>query len=112
VQSESGAIAECTECGCCCFNEEPTWIRVFHHDEERMSEKTLAMTHFIGEDRYMKWIDGRCVALDLEPQHGRVACQIHPERPDACRWLERGSHECRQQIASKRALVELKILRR
>ncbi len=94
-------MPECTDCGACCFNEHYAYVRVFAVDVERMDGRALAFTHVVDGQRYMRFENGRCMALGLDPQAGRVACTIHPQRPDVCRWLERGSGECRSQIAAK-----------
>lgn len=94
-------VPECTDCGACCLNEHPRYIRVFAVDAERMSARAFAHTTTIGEERYLRFEGGRCSALGLDPKTDRVACGIYEERPDACRWLERGSGECRSQLAAK-----------
>lgn len=67
-----------------------------------MDEAALALTETDGDRRIMRFEEGRCLALDL--REGRFRCRIYPMRPDACRWLERGSGICRSMIAA-RALV-------
>jgi uncharacterized protein len=94
-------VPECTDCGACCFNDHYAYVRVFGIDEERMDARALGFTHVVEGQRFMRFENGRCAALALDPAKGRVACTIHPERPDVCRWLERGSGECRSQIAAK-----------
>jgi Fe-S-cluster containining protein len=46
----------------------------------------------------------RCVALSGE-LGVRVACDIHPHRPDACRRFEQGSEECLAARAEVLGLV-------
>lgn len=86
------APSDCTACGDCCWSDDPRYIRVFAHDERRMGPEALAFTSELDGERVMRFSDGRCDAL----QHvdGRWLCRIYPERPDACRWLERGSGAC------------------
>jgi len=95
------AVPACTDCGTCCLNEHPRYIRVFAVDLERMSEAAFAHTTLVDGERYLRFEGGRCSALALHPATGRVGCTIYEERPDACRWLERGSGECRSQLAAK-----------
>jgi len=95
------AVPPCTECGACCFNGHPDYIRVFAVDLERMDARALALTVVRDGGRYLRFEDGRCAALGLDPATDRVGCSIYEMRPDVCRWLERGSGECRSQLAAK-----------
>lgn len=95
------AVPECTACGACCFNEHPDYIRVFAVDLERMDARALGLTVEREGRRYLRFDEGRCAALGLEPATDRVGCTIYAMRPDACRWLERGSGECRSQLGAK-----------
>lgn len=87
---------DCTVCGACCFSAEPGYIRVFAADAERMDDAARALTEpFVvggGEARAMRFVAGRCAALRRQGE--RWLCAIYPMRPDACRWLERGSGHC------------------
>ena len=94
-------MPECTDCGACCFNEHAEYIRVFLVDYERMNDAALALSTEKDGVRYMRFEDGHCAALGFDSATNRVGCTIYPMRPDACRWLERGSGECRSQLASK-----------
>lgn len=99
-------MPECTECGACCFNTHPDYIRVFVVDYERMDDRALGFTTVRGGLRYLRFEGGRCSALGLDPVNNRVGCTIYAMRPDACRWLERGSGECRAQLTAKWATRE------
>ena len=57
-----------------------------------MGPEALALTSDDDGERVMRFAGGRCVAL--HQVDGRWLCRIYPERPDACRWLERGSGAC------------------
>lgn len=75
-----------------------------------MDERALALTSVVDGVRSMNFRHGRCVALQLEDGY---RCAIYPMRPDACRWLQRGSGECLRQIGVKStdardALVQLR----
>lgn len=64
-----------------------------------MGARSLALTAEVDGQRVMRFSQGRCVAL--EQVEGRWLCQIYPERPDACRWLERGSGTCLEIIQAR-----------
>jgi len=104
------APQDCTTCGACCWSDEPRYIRVFAADERRMGREALALTEIVEGQRAMRFVGGRCVAL--QQVDGRWLCRIYRERPDACRWLERGSGTCldiiqaRDLIRSKRGSVD------
>lgn len=95
--------ADCTACGCCCFSTEADYIRVFGADEARMDAAALALTCAGRDGRVMRFVDGRCVALQIEADPPRFTCRIYAARPDCCRWLQRGSGECQAQLAAKAA---------
>ena len=94
-------MPECVDCGACCFNDHYAYVRVFAIDRERMDEGALAHTHVVDGQRYMRFENGRCSALGVDPDSGKVGCTIYPKRPDVCHWLVRGSGECRSQIEAK-----------
>lgn len=102
------APLDCTTCGACCFSQRDDYIALFAIDEERMGEVELALTHVRDGRRFMRVEGGRCAALRRDGE--RLVCGIYAARPDACRWLERGSGECLTQIAEKseRALIMLR----
>lgn len=86
-------VPACTECGACCSSRDPRWIAVFEGDRERMDDRALALTVELEGRRYMR----------MDPAQGCAAlvgrrCGIYAVRPDACRWLERGSSVCRSLI--------------
>jgi hypothetical protein len=93
---------DCTACGVCCFSTLPEYVRVFGCDHDRMDDRARGLTHFIGNRCYMRIEDGRCAALALDPERGRLLCSIYEVRPDCCRGLERGSGACRGELQEKR----------
>jgi hypothetical protein len=95
-------VPECTACGTCCFSTLPHYIRVFGVDWERMSERARTFASFDDDARcYMRIEDGHCAALVIDPVARRFTCSIYEERPDCCRWLERGSGACRGELHTK-----------
>lgn len=102
--AEGGVPDDCTRCGACCFSTSPSYIAVFGIDRERMDERALALTVMRDGARFMRFAAGRCAALvDAGDESGpRLICGIYPMRPDACRWLERGSGVCREILATSR----------
>jgi Fe-S-cluster containining protein len=100
---------KCTDCGCCCFSNEPDYIAVFEVDWQRMGPKARALCLERNGRRFMRFAAGRCSALELS-SGGSATCSIYLERPDACRWLEQGSGECRRQITAKSERVRSALL--
>lgn len=96
------APADCTHCGACCLSDSSAYIRVFEVDYQRMDERARALTRSHNGQRQMRFREGRCTALSIDVAAGTLKCSIHPQRPDACRWLEQHSHECRRQVRDKR----------
>jgi hypothetical protein len=108
-----GDTPECTACGTCCFSTLREYIRVFGVDLERMGERARAFTDFDGHRCYMRMEGGHCTALVVDPDSPlRFTCAIYEQRPDACRWLERGSGACRGERHEKaeRPLVAIERL--
>ena len=99
---------DCTRCGACCFSKQDDYIALFDVDVARLDAAALALTHERDGRRVMRFSEGRCEALVRRDD--RLVCGIYAMRPDACRWLERGSGQCRAQLAEKseRALVVLR----
>ncbi len=71
---------------------------MFEVDRRRMNEAELGLTVLRGDARFMRFEQGRCVALRIAD--GRHTCEIYEDRPDACRALERGSGMCRSFLTS------------
>ncbi len=94
-------MPECTDCGACCFNEHAGYIRVFLVDYARMDERALGFCTEEEGVRHLRFENGHCSALGVDRDTNRVGCTIYEMRPDACRWLERGSGECRSQLSAK-----------
>src|SRR5690606_26720245 len=78
-------LPACEDCGACCWSPDTRWIAVFEADARRMDAPAVALTAVIDGRRYLRMEGGRCAALR------GTRCAIYPMRPDACRWLERGS---------------------
>ena len=101
---EDVAVPEdCTTCGTCCWSSSPTYIAVFEADRTRMDEVAIASTVIIDGRRYMRFANGRCTSL--VSRGGLHTCAIYPMRPDACRWLQRGSGTCIEMLGDKPASV-------
>lgn len=94
-------VPECTDCGSCCFNAHPAYIRIFERDAELIGAQLESYSVMLDGKRYMRFENGRCVALRLDSATGSVGCSIYAIRPDVCRSLERGSGECRSQLEMK-----------
>ena len=101
TQSSPLGVPECLDCGTCCFSQLPEYARVFGSDHERLGEHADALTHFIGNQCYMRLVDGHCAALKIDPDTRRYACSVYALRPDVCHQLERGSRSCRAEIHEK-----------
>ncbi len=94
-------LPDCTACGTCCFSTLPEYVRVFGYDWDRMGDRAREYAHFIGNRCYMRLEDGHCAALQIDPVTRQFTCAIYPERPDACRALERGTGACRGERHEK-----------
>jgi len=107
-------VPECQQCGACCFANTPRYIQVWGVDSDRLGELADEVTSVVDGRRYLSMQNGRCAALRIDPITRRFACSIYERRPDACRWLERGSSHCQAQIAHKaeRPLVAIETLTR
>ncbi|MEM1032473.1 MAG: YkgJ family cysteine cluster protein [Myxococcota bacterium] len=94
----------CTACGGCCHSDDPRWIQVFGADEDRLTADERETLTVVAEDgaRFMRFVargsgaPRRCIALRVDATGAR--CGIYARRPDACRWLQRGSGLCRELI--------------
>ena len=91
-------LPPCTSCGGCCFSTEPGYIGVYSVDLARMDERAVSYTAVAGGKRFMRFDGGRCSALQINAAAGRCACAIYEQRPDACRWLSRGSAACLSMV--------------
>lgn len=94
-------IPACLACGTCCFSTLPEYLRVFGVDLDRMDDRAQALTHFLGNRCYLQLDEGHCKALVIDPVARRYVCSIYEMRPDVCRALERGSGQCRGELATK-----------
>jgi Fe-S-cluster containining protein len=94
--------ADCRSCGRCCFSELPEYVRVFGVDTDRMDERAMGFTGFIGNKLFMRMDGGRCTALAIDPNARTFSCSIYEMRPDVCRSLGRGTGACRADFETKR----------
>jgi hypothetical protein len=106
---------DCTQCGACCFSQEPDYLPVFEGDRARMSGEDPRLVEVLDGRAHMRMVEGRCAALRLErlerlerlgPATSRIVCAIYPVRPDVCRWLARGSGDCHAHRVEKCALAD------
>lgn len=112
VADASQVPTSCVQCGVCCFSRHPRYVYVGDSDLTRMSEASRAFTHVIevepyelvpqgGQARYMRFENGRCTALHLDPDTGSFRCTIYEERPTICREFEEGGESCRKHRVAK-----------
>jgi len=94
-------VPECTSCGTCCFSRTQDYLRVMGIDYDRLGDDAETWVHFIGQRAYMKMTDGHCSALIHDDERNLFLCSIYERRPDVCRWLERGSGQCRAERTEK-----------
>ncbi len=92
---------ECVACGSCCLSERQDYLELFKVDRDRMDSGARQHTRSDGARRFMKIEQGRCTALRIDSIAQQLRCAIYPMRPDVCRWLERGSGACFEQITGK-----------
>ena len=92
-------LPECTACGVCCFFDDPRYVMVFEEDEPRLGALASELTVFIAGRRYMKAVDGHCIALRREGMHW--LCSIYEQRPRLCREFARGIPTCRENVAER-----------
>lgn len=101
-------LPQCTECGVCCFFEDPRYVMVFEADSERLGARAGELTHFIAGRCFMRQVDGHCIALQQHGEHW--LCSIYETRPQLCRDFERGCGKCREVVAERHpALVQLRV---
>lgn len=90
----AASLPHCIDCGRCCFAPDAEYIRVFAVDLERMDARARGYTVDHGGRISMRMAEGRCAALVIDAGAGTFVCAIYEGRPDACRWLQRGSGVC------------------
>ncbi len=107
---DTSDVPECVSCGTCCFSEAPDYLRVAGVDYDRLGERAEELTHFIENRAYMRLEDGHCAALTIDAGSKLCLCSVYEDRPDVCRWLERGSGHCRAERHEKaeRPLIALR----
>jgi len=91
---------ECLACGVCCFSQLDTYVPVSGDDHARLGDHAESLVIFKGTRAYMRMVDARCAALQLD-REGRFVCTVYDERPLVCRELARGSPECQGERATK-----------
>ena len=84
---------------------------MFGIDVDRMDERAQSFTHFIGNRAFMRMEEGRCAALDIDPDRRTFSCSIYEMRPDVCRSLERGTGACRGEYEAKADRPDVAIAR-
>jgi Fe-S-cluster containining protein len=95
-------LPECTDCGFCCFFDDPRYVLLFEEDIARLGERASELTVEIKGRRFMQSRDGHCIALvRADRSEERWLCSIHPIRPRLCREFERGCDSCRTTVAKK-----------
>lgn len=104
-------VPECVACGACCFSENPRYLSVAGIDYERLGEDAERLTTFIENKAFMRLSHGHCAALVYEPTKHQYLCSVYERRPDVCRWLERGSGQCRAELHEKAERPKLMRLR-
>ncbi len=99
------APSDCTACGACCFAAARGAVRyvpVTGDDHARLGDHADELVVFEGIRAWMRMTeDGRCAALRVAASPPRFTCAVYPQRPAACRELERGSPECLGELARK-----------
>ena len=101
------ARTPCARCGGCCWSREPGYIPLFGVDLARLGERAGELTEVVAGQHGMRFVGGRCIALRQEGATRIFACAIHAARPDACRWLEPGSSNCRAARECEAATASL-----
>ena len=106
-------IAECLDCGTCCFSRLDTYVRVSGDDYARLGDRAVELVRFDGNRAYVRMSDGHCGALDVDSASGHFFCSAYATRPQTCRDLERGSPACLGELATKheRPLLALGLAR-
>jgi len=97
--------AECLACGTCCYSQLDRYVRVTGADWSRFGDQAEEVAHFIGNQAFMRMVEGHCIALRPDPGSGHFACSIYAQRPQICRDLSRGSPECLGELTGKAGRV-------
>ncbi len=101
VAIDTSAVPQCVACGCCCFSNNPRYLTVAGVDYERLGSDAELLTEFVENQAFMRMVDGHCAALTFSPSASAYLCGVYEKRPDVCRWLERGSGQCRAERHEK-----------
>jgi uncharacterized protein len=96
------SVPECLQCGTCCFSRLENYVRVSGDDYARLGERVDELVRFDGNRAYMRMVDGRCGALDVDPRSSQFSCTSYASRPQTCRDLVRGSGACLGELETKR----------
>ncbi len=94
-------LPECVACGSCCLSAQQDYLELFAIDLQRMDATAHGLTRSDGARQFMRIESGRCAALCVDFTTRELRCTIYPMRPDVCRWLERGSGACLEQVDAK-----------
>ncbi|MEM9191672.1 MAG: YkgJ family cysteine cluster protein [Myxococcota bacterium] len=107
-------LPECLRCGACCFSDLPTAVRVTGDDYSRLGDLADELTHFVGNRCYLRFDDGHCAALEINPATKTYTCRAYERRPSICRDLARGGPAClaERELKGERAHASLTQLRR
>ena len=97
--SDDDGLPPCTQCGVCCFFEDPRYVMVFEEDSQRLGTRADELTREIGGRRFMRQEQGHCIALHQHGEHW--LCSIYEQRPRLCREFERGCEVCRTVVAQR-----------
>ncbi len=89
----------CLACGTCCHSELTTYVRVLGEDHARLGEAAERLSHFIGNQCFMRMEHGHCAALVVEA--GMFVCSVYADRPGVCRTLRAGSAACEAELVLK-----------
>jgi len=106
---DTTGVPECVSCGVCCFSQAKDYLRVAGVDYDRLGSDAERLTLFIENRAYMRLENGHCAALTYHEPSRSFLCSVYENRPDVCRWLERGSGQCGAERHKKkdRTLVYL-----
>jgi Fe-S-cluster containining protein len=96
-------LPECTECGHCCFFDDPRYVMLFEGDFERLGARADELTVEIAGRVFMRSREGHCIALRQDGE--RWLCSIYEQRPFLCRDFQRGCDTCHDVVREKHPRV-------
>lgn len=100
-------LPSCTECGFCCFFDDPRYVMLFEGDLERLGERADSLTVWIAGRVFMRSEAGHCIALRQDG--ARWLCSIYEQRPRLCREFERGCETCHAVVAERHPLARRRL---